>query len=82
MTVTDAAVLLAICGRRARRRLDAQSQAKLTFPRVGNQSFQQPTFQKFTWNQLGIYLQMPCLYLRQYNTSYVSSQILKCRLLK
>ena len=23
-------------------------------------SFQQPTFQKSTWNQLGIYLQMPC----------------------
>ena len=43
---------------------------------------QQPTFQKLTRNQLGIYFQMPCLYLRQYNASFVSSQILKCRLWK
>ena len=25
-------------------------------------SFQQPTFQQFTWNQMGIDLQMPWLY--------------------
>ena len=36
-------------------------------------SFQQPTFQKVSRNQLGVDLRMPCLYLRQYNTSFAPS---------